>query len=145
MANKPMQFKHQIQHNLVAIISLCAAISGLFYDNWRDQISEQNQNRREAAFEVLKDLGELQTIVNYAHFDQNKVRGNAIEGCKYAVQVKDLSQLLDKNSAKKSQRLYETWQQEWEQLRTSPESEASVSKQIHATRHAVLAAIHQIE
>jgi len=98
MPQKPMKFKQQIQHNLVAIISLFAAISGLFYDHWRDQI-----------------------------------------------QVKDLSQLLDNNSAAKSQLLYDTWQQEWEDLHTSKESEAKVSQKISHARSAVLQAIHQIE
>jgi len=145
MPQKPMKFKQQIQHNLVAIISLFAAISGLFYDHWRDQISEHNQNMRAAAFEVLQSLGELQTVVNYAHFDHNQERGSAIEGWKYAVQVKDLSQLLDNNSAAKSQLLYDTWQQEWEDLHTSKESEAKVSQKISHARSAVLQAIHQIE
>ena len=53
----------------MALISLATAIVGISYNTWRDHQNEINDNMRNAAFVVLSDLGELQTIVNYAHFE----------------------------------------------------------------------------
>ncbi len=78
----------------VAIIILITAVVGLSYNSWQANQNEINQNMRVAAFEVLKNLGELQTVVNYAHFSDNQSRGNPIEGWKQVAMVRDLSYLL---------------------------------------------------
>ncbi len=85
--------KQLITHS-VAVVSLITAIVGLSYNAWQANQNEINQNMRVAAFEVLKNLGELQTVVNYAHFSEDKTRGSAIEGWKHVSMVRDLSHLL---------------------------------------------------
>ena len=70
-----------------------------------------NQNIWVAAFEVLKNLGELQTIVNYAHFTSDSSRGNPIEGWKHVTMVRDLSRLLKPAAKQESQLLYNAWEQ----------------------------------
>ena len=137
--------KQQIKTNLVAIISLITAVGGFTYNNWRDHQSELNQNIRNAAFEVLKDLGELQTIVNYAHFESGNTKGNPIEGWKHAVNIRDLSRLLPKDSMHESAELYLVWQQEWDSLSSSQMSEERVSKQIDRARSNVLKSIDNLQ
>lgn len=139
------QFLTQIKTNLVAIISLITALTGLFYNNWRDHQNELNNNMRAAAFQVLKDLGELQTIVNYAHFESDSVRGNPIEGWKYAIQVRDLSHLLIPESGQNGQKLYLAWEQDWVNLTNDTASEQRISKQIAETRASVLQTIDQLD
>ena len=136
-----MNIQQQIKTNLVAIISLITALSGLFYNNWRDHQNEVNHNMRNAAFEVLKDLGELQTIVNYAHYDADSIRGNPIEGWKYAIQVRDLSRLLLPSSQLQGMQLYSVWERDWITLSKDANSEQRISAQIASTRHAVLATV----
>jgi hypothetical protein len=140
-----LNIQQQLKIHAVALISLVTALSGLFYNNWRDHQNELNHNMRNAAFEVLKDLGELQTIVNYAHYDEDTARGNPIEGWKYAIQVRDLSHLLSPNSQLQGTQLYRVWQDDWSTLSQDNHSEQRVSQQISATRDAVLATIHEIE
>ena len=135
----------QIKTNLVAIISLITAIGGFSYNNWRDHQNELNQNIRNAAFEVLKDLGELQTIVNYAHFESDSTKGDPIEGWKHAVNIRDLSRLLPSNSMKESARLYTVWEQEWDNLSKSQVSEARISMQIERARIDVLKSIDNLQ
>lgn len=150
--NKEEQMQHiksmllqQFKLNLVAVISLVTALSGFMYNNWRDHQNELNQNMRDAAFEVLKDLGELQTIVNYAHFDANSAQGHPIEGWKHAIQVRDLSLLLNTNSAKQGQALFELWQQDWENLSQDSATEQRISRQIMQTRASVLQSIEHLD
>ncbi|WP_020183236.1 MULTISPECIES: hypothetical protein [unclassified Methylotenera] len=142
---KRMNVMQQIKTHIVALISLVTALSGLLYNNWRDHQNELNHNMRNAAFEVLKDLGELQTIVNYAHFEADSTRGNPIEGWKYAIQVRDLSRLLSPASQQKGKQLYLVWEKDWDTLNEDSVSEQRISQQIAETRSAVLTAIDTLQ
>jgi hypothetical protein len=137
--------KQQIRTNLVAIISLITAVGGFTYNNWRDHQNEVNQNVRDAAFEILKDLGELQTIVNYAHYESNNPKGNPIEGWKHAVNIRDLSRLLPKDSMQKGVQLYLVWQQEWDNLSNNQISEQRISQHIDRARTQVLKSIDNLQ
>lgn len=139
------QFRQQLQRNMVAIISLLTALSGLYYDSWRDHQNELNLNTRNAAFEVLKSLGELQTIVNYAHFDHNPARGHPLEGWKHVLLVRDLSHLLPASNMRKSADLYATWEENWEAMQTNPSSEFRISQRIAQARSDVLQTIKNLQ
>jgi hypothetical protein len=136
--------KGLLKHS-VAIVSLITAIVGFSYNSWQANQNEINQNMRIAAFEVLKNLGELQTVVNYAHFKQDESRGNPIEGWKHVTMVRDLSYLLKPSAKQQSQLLYDVWQQDWEQLATNSTIEQQISQQITKTREAVLSTIDASE
>ena len=56
---KPSEkIRKQLQHHLVALISLFIAVSSLSYNTWRNEKSEYNRNQRWASFEVLLLPGE---------------------------------------------------------------------------------------
>lgn len=149
MAVKKVKFlergwvKGLLKHS-VAVVSLITAIVGLSYNSWQANQNEVNQNMRIAAFEVLTNLGELQTVVNYAHFKGDTSKGNPIEGWKHVTMVRDLSHLLKPSAKQESQVLYNTWQQHWEQI-ASEETEQQISQQITKTREAVLSTIDASE
>jgi hypothetical protein len=145
MQNLRSMFFQQFKLNIVAVISLVTALSGLLYNNWRDHQNEINQNMRDAAFEVLKDLGELQTIVNYAHFSADNEHGNPIEGWKHAIQVRDLSRLLNAESAKRGQQLFIVWEHNWETLIKDNTSEQRISESIAEVRAEVLQSIEKLD
>lgn len=125
----------------IAIVSLVTAIVGLSYNSWQANQNEVNQNMRIAAFEVLKNLGELQTVVNYAHFAEDETRGNPIEGWKHVTMVRDLSHLLKADAKKESQLLYDVWQKDWESIDDDKQAEEAFSQQIAKTREAILSTI----
>lgn len=135
----------QIKLNIVALISLVTALSGITYNTWRDSQNEINDNMRNAAFEVLSDLGELQTIVNYAHFEVNNERGNPIDGWKHVIMIRDLSRLLKPAAKQAGEALYEKWQNNWQNLNQDNETELLISNQITHTRQAVLNTIDSLE
>lgn len=138
-------FIKQLKANLVALISLATAIVGISYNTWRDHQNEINDNMRNAAFVVLSDLGELQTIVNYAHFEDNNERGNPIDGWKHVIMIRDLSRLLKPEAMKAGEALYVDWQNNWENLDKESQTESLISKQITNTRQAVLSTIDSLE
>lgn len=65
---------------LTAIFSLIFSLLGFSYNAWRMEVSEDNSNIREAAFEVLKELGELEQIVYALHYDHDQTSGSPRKG-----------------------------------------------------------------
>ena len=138
-------FVNQIKMNTVALLSLATALFGMSYNTWLDHHNELNHNMRLASFELLKDLSELQTVVDYAHYEMDASRGNPIDGWKNVLMVRDLSKLLNPKTANAGQQLYENWQQNWEELGTNGDSEAKISARIADARQAVLTTITELE
>lgn len=138
-------FVKQLKANLVALISLVTALTGLSYNTWRDHQNEINDNMRKAAFEVLTDLGELQSIVNYAHFEADNSRGNPIDGWKHVIMIRDLSRLLKPEAKKAGETLYVHWQTNWQNIDQDQKTELLISNQITSTRKAVLSTIDSLE
>ena len=138
-------FLKQVKANTVALISLCTALSGISYNTWLDHKNEINHNMRDAAFKILTDLGELQTVVNYEHFEHNNDRGNPIEGWKYVLVIRDLSRLLKPDAAKAGEVLFVEWQNHWDALGKDSNTEMLISNKIAQTRQAVLNTIDSLD
>lgn len=135
----------QLKFHSVAIVSLFTAIFGFTYNGWQDHQNEINQNMRVASFEVLKNLGDLQTVVNYAYFSDDKARGHPIDGWKHVTMVRDLSRLLKPGATEEGQMLYVAWEQDWESLNIDKQAEHRISTQIAKTRKSVLSTIDKLE
>jgi len=108
--------KAQIHRNLLAIISLFIAITALTYNSWRQELTEDNRNLRLASFELIMQLGELQLIVDHAHYDKNQELGNPITGWGRVALIEDLSAVLPAPLPEKSIHLKQTWSTHWEGL-----------------------------
>jgi len=111
-----MKFSAQLRHNSLAIISLFVAFSALGYNTWRNEQSEQNRNIRQAGFEMLIHIGELQRITYLAHFDQDKVAGNPRKGWVEVLVLRDLARLVPDAAQSSSDALHETWSENWSGL-----------------------------
>ncbi|MFT4582683.1 MAG: hypothetical protein ACI915_002717 [Gammaproteobacteria bacterium] len=95
MTNSKQTALGQVQRNAVALISLAVALSGLTYNTWRNEKTEDNRNQRIAAFEILLKLNELQQIVFYRRYDKDLPdKGNPRAGWTVALTIQDLSQIL---------------------------------------------------
>lgn len=138
-------FLNQLKLNSVAIVSLLTAIFSFSYNTWQDHQDEINQNMRVAAFEMLQNLGELQTVVNYAHFADDKARGHPIDGWKHVSMIQDLSHFLSPEATQQSEALSQEWAQNWEKLDQNDQAETRISAQISKTRLAVLKTIDKLE
>jgi hypothetical protein len=76
----------QIRRNGLALLSLLVAFSALFYNTWRNEQSESNRTIRVAEFEMLKNLGEVQQIIDFAHFRKDQQRGDLTLGLTHLLQ-----------------------------------------------------------
>jgi hypothetical protein len=133
----PETIRQQLRANVVALISLVVAISSLGYNTWRNERTERNRSIRVAAFEVLKDLGELQVVVNDAYFGKNDRRGNPMAGWGRVALISDLSQVLPAPAPECAEKLLHAWQANWQQLQEDESSVERVTAEIDQSREAV--------
>ena len=127
----------QIHRNLLAIISLFIAVTALTYNSWRQELTEDNRNLRLASFELIMQLGELQLIVDHAHYDHDKERGNPITGWGRVALIEDLSAVLPAPLPKKSIILKQTWSDHWQGLGEGGEHAEQITTAIQSMRKEV--------
>jgi hypothetical protein len=142
---KTITIPTQIKNNLIAIISLIIAITALSYNTWRNEHTERNRNIRTAAFEVLKELGELQVVINYSHYQRDGVVGNPYLGWGYIAYINDLSQLLPSPIPNKVKTLTEVWRGNWSDIKSNETAIDKISKEIDNSRESVLEIIRQLK
>jgi hypothetical protein len=131
-------FIHQLRRNSLALLSLLVALSALSYNTWRNESTEKNRNIRAAEFEMLKNLGELQQIIDYAHFRHDQQRGDVTLGLSRILLIHDLSMLTPRPVADSAETLLASWRANGDKLDSSLEAASVLSEQVLETRRVVL-------
>jgi hypothetical protein len=134
----------QLRANIVAVVSVLVALGGFTYNTWRNERTEGNRNTRIAAFEVLKTLGELQLIVDYAYYRKDRTQGDSTMGWRRVQCIKDLAQIVPSPGPEDAERLLQTWRTSVETLDTDAQSAAKISDEIYATRQDMVAIIQRL-
>ena len=127
----------QVHKNLLAVISLVVAISALAYNTYRNELTEDNRNRRAAGFSMLQELSELQLLIDYAHYDKDTVKGNPIAGWGQLLYMKDMSYLVSSEVVVETEALTKVWGLEWQTVRDDEASNQRVTAAINALREQV--------
>lgn len=136
--------KEQVRRNLVAIISLTVALSGLAYNTWRNEKSELNSNVRTAGFEILLEIGELQRVVFFSHYDRDTQLGNPRAGWVHVLTIQDLSQVMPEPVPAQAIQLKSAWEDHWSQLGESDTSVNTINQSIDDYRLAVLETLRSL-
>ncbi len=130
---------NQLKRNAVALTSLMVAITALTYNTWRNEVTEDNRNQRQAAFEILLKLNELQQVVFHLRYDKDEAdKGNPRTGWAYALTVKDLSRVMEPPMPAKADELVEVWGNNWEGLMDDEASELAILNSIDETGNTAL-------
>lgn len=136
--------KDQLRNNLVAIISLAVALTALGYSTWRNERTEQNRNVRAAGFELLSEIGALQQVVFYAHFQPGDARGDARMGWAEVLTIVDLAELMPPAVARDAKSLNETWQADWAGLGDDPAAHQRIDDAIDTVRQTTLTVLRNL-
>ena len=139
------QILSQLRTNMVAIASIVVALTGMAYNTWRNERTEINHNVRAAAFETLKNLGEAQIIVEYAHFQKDRTRGDPLQGLGHMIYLRDLAQVLPAPGPAEGERLWAAWRDNVDKLETDDEAMIKITDEIQLLRLTtleVLASLH---
>lgn len=134
----------KIREWILPLISLCVALSALWYNTWRNEMSERNRNVRVAGFEIIKELSGLQLVANYAHYEQNNNQGNPITGWSQILLIEDLAMVMPAPVQQQAKKLHEQWETHVGQLAESEQDNDAVIAEILHTREVVLASLKDL-
>ena len=141
-----MNVTEQLRRNSLAIISLFVAFSALGYNTWRNEQTEHNRNIRQAGFEMLVHIGELQRITYLAHFDQDKVAGNPRKGWVEVLVLRDLARLMPAEGQIRSDALHEAWSKNWNGLGSDDDlAVAAIDNAINDLRNDIVAELELLD
>jgi len=132
-----MNFKwlwSQIRVNIVAITSVIVALTGMAYNTYRNEKTEINHNVRAAAFETLKNLGEVQIVVDYAHFKKDRERGDMRIGWGRITLIHDLAQVLPPPGPTDADLLLTAWRDNVEALENDKNAMIKITDEIQRLR-----------
>ncbi|HMB59843.1 MAG TPA: hypothetical protein VKN35_08020 [Xanthomonadales bacterium] len=105
----------QLRRHSVAYFSLFIAISGLAYNTWRNEKTEEQRSVRHAAFVVLENLGDMQEIVDTRYYflpfseDMSSEPQLRLRGFGSALMSRDLMNLLPPPAPAAGQELHALW------------------------------------
>jgi hypothetical protein len=136
---------NQVRRNAVALISLVIALAALGYNTWRNELTEANRNQRQAAFEILLKLGELQQVVFHSHYDRDTSTGNPRTGWAYVLTVRDLASVMKKPMPAMADELLSTWSAGWEGLGSEQASADRVIAGIELAREQTLSVLRSLD
>lgn len=137
--------KQQLHRNMVALISLAVALTGLTYNTWRNEQTEDNRNMRAAGFEILLTLSELQQIVFFSHYDRDAERGSPRAGWTRVILLDSLAELMPAEVSLDIDELRAIWAQNWDGLGGKSEAEQQISSAINSVRQETLKALAALE
>lgn len=141
-----MKLSEQIKQNSLALISLFVALSALGYNTWRNESSEANRNTRQAGFESLLHIGELQKITYLAHFDKKNIKETPRVAWTEVLILKDLSRLMPTVVQSKADTLTVAWENNWQGLTDESDiSLAEIDGALHELRMEVLVTMSRLE
>lgn len=129
-----VSIKRQIHNNLVAIVSVMIAVSTLLYSAWRHEVTEDQRTIRQAGFEILRNLGELQIIADHVHYTGDTLQGNPVTGWGRVLMIRDLSRLMPPEAQKHADALHQTWEREWQALGENVTSSERITAAINTCR-----------
>ena len=95
---------------------MLVALSALGYNTWRNEQTEYNRNIRQAGFEILLHIGQLQRITYLAHFDKDQQAGNLRKGWAEVLVLRDLAKLMPESEQVRSEALFDAWSENWSGL-----------------------------
>lgn len=124
----------QVKQHAVALFSLAIALTALFYNGYRQETTEDNRNRRQAGFELLRALAGLQSVTDFAHYRGDNELGDPIIGWTYVTTIRDLSFVMGPEVEQQAQDLFMVWQANWSALTSDPKAEQAVSSAITTMR-----------
>lgn len=139
-----MTVRTQLRANAVAIISLVVALSSFSYSTWRNERSEHNRTIRQASFQLLTALGEMQQVIYHAHYDHDAARGNPRTGWVYVATINDFSATMPEPVRASAARLRDAWRDHWESLGQSDADADAISDALEACRTSVVATLKRL-
>jgi hypothetical protein len=121
------------------------AVSTLGYSAWRQELTENNRSQREAAFAKLRTAEELQSVVDFAHYDGNLDAGHPIKGWGKVLYLRDLGIVMPAPVQARTRDLQQVWARDWEALKHDEVAAQRITASIEALRGEVRVLILRLQ
>jgi len=145
MGHSSMRLARQIKRNQLAIISLIIALTALGYNTWRNELTEANRTVRQAGFNMLVHMGELQRITYLAHYDNDGDGGNPRKGWAEVLLLKDLAALMPDKVHTSANELLQVWEQNWVRLGSEEAAVTSIDDALDKLRDDLLLTLTELD
>ena len=139
------RIRQQLRDNLVALVSLLVALSTLAYSAWRHEVTEDNRTLREASFAMLRTAGELQSVVDFAHYEGDPEAGHPIRGWDKVLYLRDLGTIMPADVQTRVSAVQTVWERDWEALETDTAAAERITVSIEALRAVVRARLVRLQ
>ncbi|QGX40232.1 hypothetical protein [Permianibacter aggregans] len=140
-----MSWLSSLRPHALALSSLLIALTALFYNGYRQELTEANRNRRQAGFELLQALAGLQAVSDFAHFRRDQAQGDPIQGWMYVTTIRDLAFVVGPELQAPADNIFSVWQQHWQALRDDPQAERQISAAIQQMRQQLRAELKALQ
>ncbi len=130
---------------LTAIFSMIFALIGFSYNVWRMEVTEENATVRNAAFEVLKEIAELELIVYAAHYDKDIVTGNPRKGWVKVGLIQDLALLMPQDAQQAATNIKMVWQDNWADMSNHNQSAMAIVDSLDEARAQIRLVVASLE
>lgn len=137
-------FAEEVKSHRIALISLLIAIFAVTFTTWRDEESEKNRNIRMASFEALKHLGELQIVINYAHYQPDYQLGNPFFGWGHLMLINDMGELLPEPVPTAFNKLATVWGADWDKIKEDSAAVERITTEVDNSRNSVVNLIRHL-
>lgn len=123
-----------VLYYVMVVLSVLISVASFSYSAWRMEASEANNNRRMAAFELIKTLGELEQNIFAAHYDQDPIQGSPRLGWVKIGLARELSYLCGDQIQKEAMNLQSLWSASWAEVPREEQVVQKISGQIDLLR-----------
>jgi len=130
---------------ITSVFSLLFAVLGFSYNAWRMELTEDNNNIRTAAFEVLSQLSEMQQMIYAAHYDNDLQEGNPRKIWVKVGLILDLSALISVQVEVQAIELKNLWGESWERVNDDEAITHNLITQIENVRKAIKVALKDLQ
>jgi len=130
---------------ITSVFSLLFAVLGFSYNAWRMEITEDNNNIRTAAFEVLTQLSEMQQMIYAAHYDKNLQEGNPRKIWVKVGLIIDLSALISVQVEAQANELRNLWSESWQQVNDDEAVTQNLIAKIDNVRNEIKMALKKLQ
>jgi len=130
---------------LTSVFSLLFAVLGFSYNAWRMEITEDNNNIRTAAFEVLTQLSEMQQMIYAAHYDKDLQEGNPRKIWVKVGLIIDLSALISVQVEAQANELRSLWSDSWQRVNDDETITQNLITQIDNVRNEIKVALKKLQ
>lgn len=122
---------------ITSIFSLIFAVLGFSYNAWRMELSEDNNNIRTAAFEMIQQLSEFEQILYAAHYDKDLNEGSPRKGWVKVGLIHDLSAFMGKDVMHETVTLKKLWSEQWSNVSSDEKSVQKLVMQCDLVRNEI--------